>query len=152
MNKEATIPFGASDSELMHQEINIPKGFEATIEGNKIILKKKESDDKKIKNAIKAILNDTEPDIYNGLGVLKTDMLAWLEKQATPQMVEDAFLKGCNDTKKSFLKRKGAWSEEDEEMLKEIISDVKYEGYNNNLQAYSYRKINWLKSIKEKIK
>ena len=38
--KEKEIPFGAFNSELMQQEINIPEGFTATIEGNKIILKK----------------------------------------------------------------------------------------------------------------
>lgn len=36
------IPFGAFDSELCYQEINIPDGFQATIEGRKIILKKEE--------------------------------------------------------------------------------------------------------------
>ena len=41
-----------------------------------------------------------------------------------------------------------AWSEEDEKILKEIISDVKFEGYNNDMQADSYKKINWLKSLR----
>lgn len=36
------IPFGAFDSELHYFEINIPDGFEATIEDRKIILKKEE--------------------------------------------------------------------------------------------------------------
>ena len=36
------IPFGAFDSELHYFEINIPEGFQATIEGRKIILKRKE--------------------------------------------------------------------------------------------------------------
>lgn len=47
--KEIEIPFGAFDSELMHQEINIPEGFEAEIKGNKIILKKTESEDEKVR-------------------------------------------------------------------------------------------------------
>lgn len=46
--KELEIPFGAFDSELMHQEINIPEGFEAEIKGDKIILTKTESKDEKV--------------------------------------------------------------------------------------------------------
>ena len=42
------------------------------------------------------------------------------------------------------------WSEEDEKILKEIITDVRFEGYNNDLQGNSYRKINWLKSLKDR--
>ena len=38
MNNEKEISFGAFDNELMHQEIFIPEGFTATIDGNKIIL------------------------------------------------------------------------------------------------------------------
>lgn len=79
--KEQEIPFGAFDSELMHQEINIPEGFEATIEGNKIILKKTESEDEKIRKALieyfsaGASNNETTCDIEDG------KILAWLEKQ-----------------------------------------------------------------------
>ena len=47
-------------------------------------------------------------------------------------------------------KQKPAWNEEDEKILKEIITDVKFEGYNNDMQANSYKKINWLKSLKER--
>ena len=54
--------------------------------------------------------------------------VAWLERQKEQKSVE--------------------WSEEDEKILKEIISDVKFEGYNNDMQADSYRKINWLKSLR----
>jgi hypothetical protein len=45
---------------------------------------------------------------------------------------------------------KQEWSEEDENILKDIITDVKFEGYNNDMQANSYKKINWLKSLKER--
>lgn len=36
MDYEKEIPFGAFNSELMQQEINIPEGFEANIKGDKI--------------------------------------------------------------------------------------------------------------------
>lgn len=93
--KEIEIPFGAFDSELMHQEIYIPEGFEAEIKGNKIILKKTDSEDERIRNAVEAILNDTEPHIYNGLGILKTDILSWFEKHGKPaNKVEPKFHEG----------------------------------------------------------
>lgn len=51
--KKIEIPFGASDSELNYQEIIIPDGFEAIMEDGRIILRRKESKDEKIrKNCI----------------------------------------------------------------------------------------------------
>ena len=44
-----------------------------------------------------------------------------------------------------------AWSEEDEKVLKDILVDVKFEGYNNDMLANSYKKINWLKSLRQRI-
>ena len=41
-DEDIDIPFGACDSDLYYQEINIPDGFQATIEDRKIILKKEE--------------------------------------------------------------------------------------------------------------
>ena len=32
--------------------------------------------------------------------------IAWLEKQVSPQMVADAYLRGCNDTEKKWLESK----------------------------------------------
>ena len=40
--KETTIPFGASDSELMEATYFIPQGYHAVIDGNKVIIKKGE--------------------------------------------------------------------------------------------------------------
>ena len=47
--------------------------------------------------------------------------------------------------------QKPAWSEEDEKILKDILVDVKFEGYNNDMLANSYKKINWLKSLRQRI-
>ena len=58
MDYEKEIPFGAFDSELMHQEISIPEGFTATIEGNKIILAKTESEDEKMLREIKRYIKE----------------------------------------------------------------------------------------------
>lgn len=80
MDYEQEIPFGAFDSELMHQEINIPEGFEAEIKGNKIILKKTDS---KVR---KAMIDFFKSEREEGITVLHygvniEHMLAWLEKQ-----------------------------------------------------------------------
>ena len=80
---EIEIPFGAFDSELMHQEINIPEGFEAEIKGNKIILKKTESEDEKVR---KEILDCFRAMKQQGCFPSKhkeqyDSWLAWLEKK-----------------------------------------------------------------------
>lgn len=71
------IPFGAFDSELMHQEINIPEGFEAEIKGNKIILKNIESEDKRIRKEIIAFIKSVA---YAKMDDVKR-YVAWVEKQ-----------------------------------------------------------------------
>ena len=88
----------------------------------------------------------------------KEKCLAWLKRQVTPQMVEDAFLKGCNDTKKCLLKRqseqKPAWSEEDEKEYKYVLKFVDNILNNcGNKKDYDHCKrcYDWLKSIKQKI-
>jgi hypothetical protein len=80
---EIEIPFGAFDSELMHQEITIPEGFEATIEGNKIILTKTENEEERIG---KEILDCFRAMKQQGCFPSKhkeqyDSWLAWLEKQ-----------------------------------------------------------------------
>lgn len=76
MDYEKEIPFGAFNSKLMHQEINIPEGFEANIEGDKIILKKIESDDERIRKYLIRYIDNTMRS-----STLKSKLLAWLEKQ-----------------------------------------------------------------------
>ena len=81
------IPFGAFDSELMRQEISIPDGFEAVIEGNKIILKKIESEDERIR---KKLITFFQRFPYTNLydeGLNAKDVLAWLEKQGEQEQL-----------------------------------------------------------------
>lgn len=78
MDNEKEISFGAFDSELMHQEIFIPEGFTATIDGNKIILKKIEGEDEKVRKALIRFHKSTM-DID---GIKGYEIVAWLEKQA----------------------------------------------------------------------
>ena len=74
--KKIEIPFGAFDSELIRQEISIPNGFKATIEGDKIILTRIESEDERIRKRISQALHG---DVLNFDEIIQAD--AWLEKQ-----------------------------------------------------------------------
>ena len=84
MNKKETIeiPFGAKDSELKGWEYTIPEGMEARIEGNKVILEPKESEDERIKKAIfQALSKKDAREVLLANGLQVSDALAWLEKQ-----------------------------------------------------------------------
>ena len=79
-NNKNEIPFGAKDSELCGFEYTIPDGFEAEIKDGKVIIRKKESEDEKIRKEIidhvRGIRNVTES------GAERTmKWLAYLEKQ-----------------------------------------------------------------------
>ena len=106
--KKIDIPFGALDSELLYQEINIPDGFEATIEGNKVILKRKESEDERIRKAISDILlidSDEIREILDANNVLMQDIDTWLEKQDGQKPVPDWMPKFLDElrTKKNYF-------------------------------------------------
>ena len=77
MKKE--ISLGAFDSELMHQEISIPDGFEAVIEGDKIILKKIGSEDERIRDEIIDFLKLPHPQFVGKRDHEK--WISWLEKR-----------------------------------------------------------------------
>ena len=96
MDNEKEISFGAFDSELMRQEIFIPEGFTATIDGNRIILKKIESEDERIKEAIIATIH-----LYYGepLEDEAKEMIAWLEKQGNATI---KWNKNTKDNKPQF--------------------------------------------------
>lgn len=81
--KEIEIPFGAFDSELMHQEINIPEGFEAEIKGDKIILTKTDSEDEKVRKELITHCRNTRCVTEEGAEKI-AKWIAFLEKQGTP--------------------------------------------------------------------
>ena len=75
--KEAIeIPFGAKDSELQEWVFTIPEGMEAEIKDGKVIIKRAESEDERIRKELVAVLEDL---------ILPDDQrrrfLAYLEKQ-----------------------------------------------------------------------
>ena len=79
--KEIEIPFGAKDSELYEATYHIPEGMEAVIEGDKVVIRKKENEDERIRKALVEYFKHVR---YNGLDLKTTnvdEVLDWLEKQ-----------------------------------------------------------------------
>ena len=67
----------------MNKELEIPEGYEARIEGNKVILERKESEDERIR---KALVKTFEKKLEIGFewtefGIPNRSVLDWLEKQ-----------------------------------------------------------------------
>ena len=91
----------------------------------------------------------------------KNKVLAWLEKQGEQKptlreryknIAESEWFKKTHDGMSVSDDEEPKWTDDDERILKDILVDVKFEGYNNDMLANSYKKINWLKSLKEKFK
>ena len=84
------IPFGAKDSELQEWEYTIPEGYSAEITDGKVIVKKKESVDERIRTRLieyfHGFLKGNE-DCYKDGGFVRWEgldvkrIIAWLEKQ-----------------------------------------------------------------------
>lgn len=82
MSKDIEIPFGAKDSELVEATYFIPYGMEAVVEDDKVIIRKKESEDETIRKALIEMVHDTTGDeLLIDYGIHKEEALAWLEKQ-----------------------------------------------------------------------
>jgi len=122
------IPFGASDSEPYYQEIIIPDGLEAVMGDGKIILRRKETKDEKIrKNCIHFLELQKK---YHASTVEIDECIAWLEKQGEPK-----------------------WREEDDSMLYTIIADFKAFKHDNTstLEPHFNDCITWLESLKQRM-
>ena len=144
MDYEIEIPFGAFDSELMHQEIFIPEGFEATIDGNKIILKKKESEDERIR---KELLNHCIKAANGETMVVSTDdyyrWSKWLEKQGTSYTkkdVDNAYVEGMAFAKDE-LEKQG----EQKSVGEEIVEALRTEYEKGRADAFAQMQKEWSK-------
>ena len=80
MKEFIEMPFGAKDSELCGWEYTIPVGFVASIEKDKIIVKKEEGEDEKIRKEILEYFRQFKNEELRGVDI--SDWIAWLEKQA----------------------------------------------------------------------
>ena len=111
------------------REIEIPEGYEARIEGNKVIMVPKESEDERIRNAIGLILIATEEDqdaFYRTHNLTRKECTAWLEKQKEQKSAE--------------------WSEEDEEMLDSTIKFVEHSAF-STIGKGKNNVLDWLKDL-----
>ena len=81
--QQTSIQFGAKDSELIECTYHIPEGMEAVIDGDKVIIRKKETEDEKIRKELLELFNDMEWDdsILHDYNLDKNKTIAWLEKQ-----------------------------------------------------------------------
>ena len=143
------IPFGAFDSELKGWEYTIPEGMKARIEGNKIILEPKESEDERIREELLNVFQESEDSLYMVLTPNKREsFIAWLEKQGERDLAISE--KSCK------IEQNPAWSEEDEEMLKDIIQGLKATEqliftHDEQGKTQIQGRIDWLKSLKERV-
>jgi len=125
---EIEIPFGAKDSELQEAVYNIPKGFHAEVERNKVVIKQGEHN---------SAWSEEDTETLNGI-------VNYLFTSTDVSSIEGS--DKWYDWLKSLKNRvipKQEWSEEDEEMLNVVIKSCEQCG---NEYAYS-----WLKSLKERM-
>ena len=138
------------------KEIEIPEGYEARIEGNKVILERKESEDERIRRMIENTLREDAISEFISETSYR-EMIAYLERHKEPSSYSDLeitdvvrkALQECEGYKNCrcdvYAARVGAvvegilqeqkpaeWSEEDEEHLDSII-----ESYKELLKDYS---------------
>ena len=157
--KESVIPFGASDSELIETTYFIPQGFNAIIDGDKIILTRKESEDEKIRKELIFYLGDMPEDTELRNGVTNRDVLVWLEKQGEQKHIDyNEELKKCRENPLYFINKyikfkeqKSTWNEDDMSKVQRICK------YLDEAKKY-YADINevrecmdWLKSLKDRV-
>lgn len=84
----------------MAKEIEIPEGYEAKIENNKVIFVPKESEDERITRAINNMLPFIPDEAYANNGVTKEGVLNWLEKQKEQKHPDGCFT--CDEYKKGY--------------------------------------------------
>ena len=137
MKEFIEIPFGAKDGELECWEYNIPEGYTARIENGKIIVKKEESEDEKIRKEILEYFQQFENEKLRGVDI--SNWIGWLEKQgknnmgiseATKQKLEDnlnkALEKETHESWNEFLDKQceqNPVNETDEEIV-EALKDI----------------------------
>ena len=124
---------------------NIPQGYEARIEGNKVIVEAKENEDERT-----WIINYLNNRILNSTIIAEKENLkkaiAWLEKQGETSPVLS------NSSNIGKVEQKPAWSEEDEKLVKNLISTLSNLYARNLIEKETKEKyINLLKPIKDRV-
>lgn len=109
------------------KEVQIPDGFEAKIEGNKVVFVPKESEDERIMQCIEVALTDVDEQRFKDFGTTLKECLAYLEKQKPAE-----------------------WSEEDRKMLDSIINVLEVMPSANFIPIKRETMIPWLESLSER--
>lgn len=146
-DKTIEIPFGAFDSELGGFEYTIPEGYEAEIKDGKVIVRKAESEDEKIRKGIIKFLIDVNNGAYTKSELEIASWITWLEKQGEQKPIECSGKIGSKHATgklKDMIDKKenSAWSEEDKKMFVNIKACLR-----NADKDYS-REVDWLKSLR----
>lgn len=130
----------------MEKTIEIPEGYEARIEGNKVILEPKESEDERIRNLIYCLIRDRSDNrkLLEHNGVSVDDALAYLERQKgivmhTPRYAPPE-------------QKPAEWSLTDATFIEEIDETLfmAEAGRNEVVKNQIERERNWLKSLQER--
>ena len=134
-------------------EREIPAGYEARIEGNKVIIEQKESEDERIRKELiywlKGFIGEEE-----GCGYTEDEIrerIAYLERQKGPLTPEEKmnhplYLEGFDVGKKvgEVVTKPAEWSEEDREMKRKILKYL-----SNSCNVFEYEEIeNWLNNLR----
>lgn len=141
IKNEIEIPYGAKDSELMEASYNIPKGFHAEIDGDKVVIKKGEKptawseEDENIKEWIMSDINKLLA-LNRKSFVIADKEITWLKSLKDRVGCEV----NCTTTKEC--------GEEDEVILDEIIDF--FENGTVKLQHDLSLYASWLKSLKNR--
>ena len=149
-NQKIEIPFGAKDSELCGWEYTIPEGMEAEIKGGKIVVRKKEIEDKKnYIQGIRKTLASIEDKAHNILGLYDYD---WVAIRASHRLLGEYL--DCLENQKE--QNPAEWSEEDEKKLNGITAIVEEWWDNQSQKEKDYYGdqgyFSWLKSLHQKPK
>lgn len=95
---EIEIPFGAKDSELMGWEYTIPEDMEAVIKDGKVIVRKKESEDEKIRKALLRCCDDWEKGQYGCMAEEDVPKIrAYLKKHKDIKLLSWRAVDECRD-------------------------------------------------------
>lgn len=155
-NEKIELPFGASDSELCGWEYTIPDGMEAEIKDGKVIVRKKESEDERIRKLLldrfKLISEMWFENTFNGY-LSKEQFLSWLEKHKEGNLVEKSYVQECYNKgyEAGRMQKSAEWSEEDTAMV-DYVHGLCYKEHEEADTAQDANKatkcISWLKSLR----
>ena len=73
----------------MEKTIEIPEGYKARIEGNKVILEPKESEDERIRKSLIRGIESVckEEEVFTG-GFTRKQIVSWLERQGEQNLAD----------------------------------------------------------------